>query len=87
VEVDEDDNIEEDYLDDDFENDFEQQAEGMQEKTAHVKPLKIIMEATGESKDQDMSTIQDNYGNDSVIENSFEGSTAHIEKFLKTATA
>lgn len=45
------------------------------------------MEATGESKDQDMSTIQDNYGNDSVIENSFEGSTAHIEKFLKTATA
>lgn len=60
-----------------------------------MKPLKVILEQTGESRFEDgNSTINDQYINDSVIEdstnkieNGLEDSSAHIELFLKTATA
>ena len=87
----EDDNDEDDYSDDDF----EQQVEAGQDVEDDNKALQIIHESTNESKDH--SEIQDRLIVDVYDDEPAAGkpsgsadqdsSSAHIEQFLKTATA
>jgi len=82
------DNDDDDYSDDDF----ELQGENIQDNIQHDHALQVIQEFTNESKEEDFSAIQDQYVEDAVLEKSHNlndqnSSSAHIEQFLKTATA
>ena len=82
------DNDDDDYSDDDF----ELQGENIRENIQRDDTLQIIQELTNESKDRDFSGIHDQYVDEALPERSHNpndqnSSSAHIEQFLKTATA
>lgn len=92
----EDDNDEDDYSDDDF----EQQVEAGQDMEDESEALQIIHESTNESRDH--SELHNHNFDDRIIVDVYDdepdanklsgsaghnSSSAHIEQFLKTATA